>query len=308
MTEPSLISIITPSLNRADMIATAIESVLAQGYPQFEHLIVDGGSTDGTLDMLKRYPHLRLLSGKDKGVYDALNKGIAAAHGDIIGQLNTDDHYDISAFGRVMEIFDHAPAVDAVVGGARVFEIAADGCERTIATYEPVGPGEIVYRSMVGVPIFNAWFFRHSMIERIGVFDTGYRIVADREFMIRVALAGIVYARTEHLIYRYRQHAGSLTFNEDQTALTEVLQEHLKLIDSFCRMAGLPGKARQYMQERRTQDTLRMAAFRLHRWELNQVWVYAREGIRSDWTWPLKFLILACGWLFRSVSKRVSHG
>ncbi|MBV9645715.1 MAG: glycosyltransferase, partial [Verrucomicrobia bacterium] len=70
------ISIITASLNRKEFIGTAIESVLAQNYPNFEHWIIDGRSSDGTLEFLKKYPHLRVLSEPDRGVYDAWNKGI----------------------------------------------------------------------------------------------------------------------------------------------------------------------------------------------------------------------------------------
>ena len=73
------ISIITPSFNRCGMITQAIESVLAQNYPHFEHIIVDGGSTDGTLDILSKYSHLKIISEPDKGMYDALNKGLNIA-------------------------------------------------------------------------------------------------------------------------------------------------------------------------------------------------------------------------------------
>ncbi|MBE3118097.1 MAG: glycosyltransferase [Candidatus Atribacteria bacterium] len=101
-----LISIITPSLNRADMIVTAIESVLAQNYPYFEHIIIDGGSTDGTLNVLGKYPHLRLISELDRGMYDAINKGLALASGEIIGFLNTDDLFADDIFAKVAKKFD----------------------------------------------------------------------------------------------------------------------------------------------------------------------------------------------------------
>ena len=304
---PPLISIITPSFNRSDLIGQAVESVLKQDYFPVEHLIIDGGSTDGTLDLLAQFPHLKVVSERDSGMYDALNKGLKLAQGEIVGFLNTDDLYAPEVLKEVAPYFGN-PEVEAVVGRAEFFRAGKDGDLEIVREITPSSPENLLKQTVLGSPIFNAWFFRRSMFERIGVFNTGYRIVADREFMIRLALAGIVYARTEHLVYRYRQHAGSLTFNEDQTFLTEILQEHLKLMDSFRRKAGLPDKARQYLQERRTQDTLRMAAFRLHRWELGQVWFYACEGIRSDWTWPLKFLILVLGWLIHSVTKRVSGG
>ena len=94
------ISIITASLNRKKFIGAAIESVLAQNYPNFEHWIIDGGSSDGTLAFLKQYPHLKVLSEPDRGVYDAWNKGIARASGEVVGFLNTDDQYTPGTFWR----------------------------------------------------------------------------------------------------------------------------------------------------------------------------------------------------------------
>jgi GT2 family glycosyltransferase len=91
----------------------------------------------------------------------------------------------------------------------------------------------------------NAWLFRRSLFEAIGVFDTGYRIVADREFMIRLALAGIVFARTVTFVYRYRRRSGSFIFDKDQKFLSEFKQEHLKKMGGFLSKARLPGQARQ---------------------------------------------------------------
>ena len=79
------ISIVTPCLNQSKFIVEAVESVLEQEYPNLEHIIVDGGSTDGTLEELRRYPHLTVMSGPDRNLYDAFNKGLRSARGDIIG-------------------------------------------------------------------------------------------------------------------------------------------------------------------------------------------------------------------------------
>ena len=84
------ISIITPSLNRADLLEDAIYSVQRQNYQNLEHIIVDGGSTDGSLELVKKYGYIRLFSGHDEGMYDALNKGLTLAGGEIICFLNTD--------------------------------------------------------------------------------------------------------------------------------------------------------------------------------------------------------------------------
>lgn len=97
------ISIVTPSYNQARFIAETIESVMAQGYPDLEHIVVDGGSTDDTIDVLKRYPHLKWISKKDRGQGDALNKGFRLATGQIWGFLNSDDTLLPGAVRRVAE-------------------------------------------------------------------------------------------------------------------------------------------------------------------------------------------------------------
>src|SRR5687768_6412703 len=108
-----IFSIITPSYNRASLIQNAIESVMAQNYPHLEHIVIDGGSTDDTLELLSSYPHLHVLSEPDRGVYDALNKGLSIAQGEIIGQLNTDDYYQSDIFQKIQDYFDKNPEVDA---------------------------------------------------------------------------------------------------------------------------------------------------------------------------------------------------
>ena len=95
------ISIVSPSYNQSDFIEEAILSVLHQNYPNFEHIIIDGGSTDRTVELLKKYPHLIWVSEPDEGQSDAINKGFKLATGDIIGWLNVDDYYLADTFQKV---------------------------------------------------------------------------------------------------------------------------------------------------------------------------------------------------------------
>ena len=233
MTQEPLISIITPSLNRAEMIATAIESVLAQDYPHFEHIIVDGGSNDGTLEVLKKYPHLHLISGKDQGVYDALNKGITLAHGDIIGQLNTDDYYEPGEFSSIARIFIENKDMDAVSAGAQVYEILPDGQQKILASYPGIQPSELLRRATIGVPVFNGWFFRKSVFEKAGNYSLNYSIAADRDFLIRCALKSIPYLPLDAVIYHYRQHPGSLTITDNRERRVKYIHEAFDIANSY---------------------------------------------------------------------------
>jgi glycosyltransferase involved in cell wall biosynthesis len=182
-----LISIITPCLNRVAFVAEAIESVLAQNYPNFEHIIVDGGSTDGTLEVLQNYPHLKVISEPDEGLYDAINKGLRICTGEIVGFLNTDDLYAPNIFESIAEVLRENPEIDAVSGGATIFEASGGGEKTELATYGPIARQEIWHRLTEGASIFNAWFFRKTVFTKIGSFNTKYLYVSDRDFLIRCA-------------------------------------------------------------------------------------------------------------------------
>src|ERR1700733_2213211 len=117
-----MISIITPSFNQGAYIEQTIRSVLHQNFEHVEHIVVDGGSTDGTVDILKRYPHLVWVSEKDRGQADALNKGLALAKGDIVGWVNSDDYYEHDIFGSVAACFQRSNAQWVVGNLADVFD------------------------------------------------------------------------------------------------------------------------------------------------------------------------------------------
>src|SRR5258708_16182203 len=118
------LTIITPSLNAERFIAQAVESAGAEGRADIEHIVVDGGSTDGTLETLRRYPHLRVLARPGLGLYPALNLGIAEATGDVIGLLNADDRYLPGALGQALYALT-APDLDCAAGGARRVRLGA---------------------------------------------------------------------------------------------------------------------------------------------------------------------------------------
>jgi glycosyltransferase involved in cell wall biosynthesis len=224
-------SVITPCLNRVELIGLTIESVIAQDYPDFEHWIIDGGSTDGTLDLLKRYRHLRLVSEADRGVYDAMNKGIRLATGEVLILLNSDDLLARGAFSLVADIFRNAVGTMIVSAGCQIFQSRSDGVEIEMHRYDDPRRNALSLRNVtIGTPNINARFFRRKVFEQIGEFDLAYPIAADRDFLIRVALRQLPDAPIAKVLYRYRWHAGSLTMNAGSDSLLSGMEDSRRII------------------------------------------------------------------------------
>jgi len=231
------ISIITASLNRKEFIGTAIESVLAQNYPNFEHWIIDGRSSDGTLEFLKKYPHLRVLSEPDRGVYDAWNKGIERVSGGVVGFLNTDDQYAPGTFRVLNETLNRSSAL-VFSGGSEIYQRISPGVDVVMHRYvDPLRYRLCVGNVTLGLPNINARFFRPSVFAIIGGFNTVYKLSADREFLLRAAMVGIPDCARKQLVYRYRWHAQSLTMNGGSESLLTALMEAVLVAEIY---ADLP--------------------------------------------------------------------
>lgn len=178
-------SVITACYDSARTIADTIESVSRQTYPEVEHIFVDGGSTDGTLDIIgvRRGSESKLIPGPDKGTYDALNKGIAASSGDIIGFLHADDIYaHEGVISRVAQEL-RSDSLDAVYGN--VAFVRRDDTGRIVRVYDSgrFRPSRIAWGWM---PAHPALFLSRRIFERFGSFKTDYRIAADFEFVARI--------------------------------------------------------------------------------------------------------------------------
>lgn len=236
------LSIITPCLNRANNVECSIQSVLRQGYSNVEHIVVDGGSTDSTLEVLARYPHLKVLSGRDGGMYDALNKGLNIASGDVVGFLNTDDLYADHVFQPVMEHF-RDQNTQVVSGRAQIFK-EDNGTLRTLFELAPPEQDKLVETAITGSTIFNAWFFRKSAIDRIGGFDPQFRISGDADLVLRLALMGVNYLALESVHYLYRQHEDSLTFQVNSDKLLKIFEDHSRFIKKHISSSEISNKNR----------------------------------------------------------------
>lgn len=183
-----VVSVITAVLNRAGTLVEALASVQAQQGVRVEHIVIDGASTDGGLQLLRAQGDriAVLVSEPDEGIYHALNKGVAHATGDIIGFLHSDDMY---AHGRVLARVGDAfadPAVEAVYGD---LDYVTQDATRVLRRWRAghYARGRLARGWM---PPHPAFFARRSVYQRLGTFDTGFRIAADYDWLLRVLGSG----------------------------------------------------------------------------------------------------------------------
>jgi len=280
-----LISIITPCLNRAEFIEEAIQSVLEQDYKHVEHIIVDGGSTDGTLEILAKYPHLRVVSEPDQGVYDAYNKGNLLANGDWVGFLNSDDFYEKEIFGEIVRHFNNRPQIDALTSGATIFTEDPSGNRKTVAIYPAITSQDLWYRLTQGGSIFNAWFFRRGVLERIGNFDTKYPFAADRDFLIRCAFVKTPFFTIDKNFYFYRQHTSSLTYKGEFDYEADFITDCLGLAQDYLNQT-LPENLQRVFQEWHSFIVTGQVVTALRKKKFHRTIDYIYMGWSQDIRWP----------------------
>ena len=214
-----LVSVVTPTLNQAQFLERTLASVRRQTYPNLEHIVIDGGSTDGTLDILRREGEagsLRWTSEPDGGMYDALNKGIDTASGEVLAYLNSDDAWLPWAVERVMRVFGSKHDVDIVFGdGIKVDEDIGKQRLRLFPPFDRISLAN--YESLMQPAVF----WRRRLIERIGGFDTGMRYVADLDYWLRAAEAGARIVHVREVLAVERIHAARLSSAQREAMAAE---------------------------------------------------------------------------------------
>lgn len=204
MTRP-LVSIIVPSYNQGRYIRETIDSILGQDYRPLEILVIDGASIDETVGVLESYgspPELQWWSEPDRGVVEAVNKGLARARGAVIGIQSSDDLYLPGAITAAMDAFGHDPSLALVYGDAEYIDAGGAVIGRT--TLSPFDLGDYVGK-LTYVPQASA-FFTKDVADRVGPWRADVSYAADAEFFLRIVAKSPV-LKIDQILSRYRHHA-----------------------------------------------------------------------------------------------------
>jgi glycosyltransferase involved in cell wall biosynthesis len=206
------ISIVTPSLNQGEYIEDSILSVKQQGYENCEHIVVDGCSRDNTLEILRRYPHVRWVSEPDKCQSDALNKGFRMATGDVVGWLNADEYYFPGALKTIAELATNNLGADVFYGTG--VAVNKDGLLQRSHTSHNFDFGILLYYGCF-VPT-NATFVRRHVFEQGFLIDEDYRVVMDFEYFVRIVAPGKVFKHSRSLIGIFRWTGSNLSLQDEK--------------------------------------------------------------------------------------------
>lgn len=307
-----LVTIVTPSYNQGRFIERTIESVLNQDYPFIEYLVLDGGSKDETVDILKKYSHrLRWISRKDRGQSDAINQGLKAARGEILAYLNSDDTYTPGAVRRAVAHLAARPSCDLVYG--RGWHIDAD--DKVLEPYptEPFDAERLASRCFICQPTA---FWRRRLHDRIGYFDEDVHFVMDYEFWMRAAKVARIAMLDDY-------QANSRLWEENKTLGSrgkhlyqslEVVHRHYGRVP----MHWIQSYAGFAMEEKwRARGLPKAVATPLRRWR-RQWLIMSLDGRFNGWDQVMRKLTrgnvgeslegFADGWVGPRFEKRVRNG
>ncbi|HET9912623.1 MAG TPA: glycosyltransferase family 2 protein [Anaerolineales bacterium] len=225
-----LVSIITPSYNQAPYLEETIKSVLAQDYPWIEYAIVDGGSIDGTVELIKKYEDKLAwwVSEKDKGQTDAINKGFTRANGEILAWLNSDDTYEPGAVSAAVKYLQEHPEVGMVYGDCNFI----DESGRVIGKFNSAQTSYRLLRQGYAHIPQQTMFFRTELWRQVGPLDPSFYFAMDYDLWTRLA------ARTEikyvpQTWANFRLHTSGKTIQADDRCWPEMLRVHYRDGGSF---------------------------------------------------------------------------
>lgn len=220
MTDFPRISIVTPVFNRVEMIEQTIQSVLGQHYPNLEYIIIDGGSTDGTVDIIRRYENQLAywVSEPDKGMYDAIMKGFSHATGDILAWINSDDMYHSNALNIVGQIFSQLYDVEWITGTPTLYN--AEGlCVKVFPTphwsWQRFKSGDFRWLQQ------ESTFWRRSLWDKVGGLNLQYKLAADFELWCQMFQYATLYS-VNTVLGGFREHGNQLSLTQADKYSAEI--------------------------------------------------------------------------------------
>lgn len=291
------ISIITPTNDDASYVEEAIASVPCWQEGEVEHIVVHDGHEAFATALQARHPRLKVLKGPGRGPTPAIAQGFAAATGDFLIELNSDDRLAKGSFDALQRSATARPDVRIWTGGTRIFRSETNGHEITLRTIRSPNVTSIALANLFDdLPLVNARFIHRSVVAEIGNLDPRFPESSDREFMIRAAVAGVSEAPLGIIISELREHAGSHTMHRKPGIVPPYIKEHLRIADMWLSRSDLSAAKRRAFRNWRAREALRLFVYELRAGK----WLAAAQDVAAavalDPAWGLRIATTASAW------------
>lgn len=284
-----LFTIITPALNAGSTLADALVSVRDQagGIP-FEHLLLDGGSTDDTLEVAAEFDFVATTSVKDRGLYDAMNKGAARASGEWLVFVQADDWLAPGALAAWAAGIEAHPKAQVMTGVPERFERRAGAWVARDNSGDPTDQKLSVRNIALGDPMLNARIIRKDAYLATGGFSLDYTYCSDREFLLQLCRQDVYAVEIPDKVYRYRWHEGSRTMNDINEFADVIAEENLAIAERWMNRVSKPD--RRILREWHGRVSNEQAMRALEDRNLRGVGQSMRRAMRINPAWPTGFL------------------
>jgi glycosyltransferase involved in cell wall biosynthesis len=296
-------AVVIPALNAAAHLRMALSSLAAQ-HADFEAVLVDGGSRDDTVAIAAQ-AGVRVISAPGTSIYEAHNRGFAETRAPAIVLLNADDVLLPGALAAWRDALARAPEADIVRGRATFAEIDGAGVAGPVAGADERAAGPLDTDLLLRGPCaINSLCIRRAVIDRIGAFDTAYRLAADREWMLRAWIADVAVVEIDRAVYRYLMHDGSSTIDRARKNFALVRRENIAIAQRY--MTGevarqVSAETLRAVRQWHAAETTMLASHQLRSGELRGLLGTTQRAFRTAPLWPLRGTREVATWLAKKV-------
>jgi len=288
-TATPLFTIITPTLNASGTVEEAISSVLAQGVP-CEHIVMDGGSADRTVEIASSFPGCTVHSGRDRGLYDAMNRGAFFARGEWLVFLQADDWLPEGALAAWREAIEENPDAGVVTGSAEAVRQVGEGMFETEWKKTASAEKELTVQNIaLGEPMINARAIRKSLFKKAGPFDLSYSLASDRDFLLKLVREAPVNVAIEAMTYRYRWHEGSRTMNAGNSLSRRLTAENIAIARKHLTVETWDASARQALRRWHSKQSTQAAMCAIEAFDPAGFLKTVPGAVARNPAWPLEF-------------------
>jgi len=279
-----------------------MESLLPQLSGDVEHLLIDACSSDGTLDIARKYPHLTLLSERDHGIYDGMNKGAALAKGEWILFLQADDWLPAGTIETYRKAILEDPMASVICGSAEAVKETQGGWSGVWSVTETSRKLLTAENIALGEPMINARLFKKRAFEELGGFSLDYTLASDRDFLLKASAAGMNQQEVDVMTYRYRWHSGSSTMTEGNALTARLSQENLAIAKAHLQKSN--GRTKSVLRQWHDRLTVQAAMNALEECRWGDLLKCFKEGSSENPGWMACFTAE----ILRSLPGFVSRG